>query len=175
MISGSGLKGSTKVMKLERLVLSAVVATGVTLTAEAQYQWSPSKPGTGQPQQSVPELRLIPIIRTWGEPPQDEKNDDTDILLTNQELSLACTFSGKLSPDAELTQRELDSYARRLERRNFFERLEDFIDDHEDEFAWARLYCVNRQAAAEIAQRVERKERAIERAERARERRRTAN
>lgn len=159
-------------MKLERLVLSAVVAAGVTISAEAQYQWSPSKPGTGQPQQSAPELRLVPIVKTWGEAPQGAENDDTDILLSNEELYLACTFSGKLAPDSELTQRELDSYARRLEKRDFFERLEEFIGEHEEQFAWARLYCVNRQAAAEIAQRREREDRAIERAERARERRR---
>lgn len=160
-------------MKLERLVLGAVVAAGVTLSAEAQYQWTPSKPGSGQPQQSVPELRLTPIVRTWGDAPLDEKSNDTDIMLTNQELLYACTFSGKLSHESELTKSELDAYARRLEKRNFFERLEDFIDEHEEEFAWARLYCVNRYAAAEIAERVERKERAIERAERARDRRRS--
>lgn len=161
-------------MKIERLVLSAVVAAGVTVSAEAQYQWSPSKPGTGQSQPTVPEVRLTPVVKTWGEAPQDEKSSDTDIELTNQELWYACTFSGKLSPEAELTQRELDGYARRLERRGFFERLEEFIGEHEDQFAWARLYCVNRTAAAEIAERREREDRAIERAERARERRRAA-
>jgi hypothetical protein len=162
-------------MKLERLVLSAVVAAGVTLSAEAQYQWSPNKPATGQPQQSVPELRLIPVVKTWGETPQGEHNDDTDILLTNQEFSYTCTFSGKLAPEAELTQRELDDHARRLEKRDFFERLEDFLGDHVDEFAWARLFCVNRWAAEEVAQRREREDKAIERAEKARERRRASN
>jgi hypothetical protein len=161
-------------MKLSRFVLSAAVTAGfiVAGSARAQYQWSPNKPGTGGPVQSVPEIRLVPIVRSWGETPDDEKNNDTDILLTNQEYYLACTFSGKLAPDSELTQRELDSYARRLEKRDFFERLEDFIDEHEEDFAWARLYCVNRTAAAEIAQRQAREDRAIERAERARERRR---
>ena len=162
-------------MKLERLVLTAVVAAGVTISAEAQYQWSPNKPATGQPQQSPPELRLVPVVKTWGEVPQGEKNDDTDILLTNQELYYTCTFSGKLASESELTRRELDSHARRLEKRDFFERLEEFIDEHEEQFAWARLYCVNRYAAAEIAQRREREDRAVERAERARERRRASD
>ena len=161
-------------MKLERLVLSAVVAAGVTLSAEAQYQWSPTKPGTGGPQPTVPEVRIVPVVKTWGIAPQDEKSNDTDILLTNQELWYACTFSGKLAPDATLTQRELDGHARRLEKRGFFERLEEFIDEHEYQFAWARLYCVNRIAAAEVAERREREDRAIERAERARERRRAS-
>lgn len=161
-------------MKLERLFLSAVVTAGVTLTAEAQiYQWTPNKQGTGQPQ-TVTEPRLVPVVKTWGNAPQDEKSNDTDILLTNSELYYACTFSGKLAPEATLTQRELDGHARRLEKRGFFERLEEFINEHEDQFAWARLYCVNRYAAAEIAERRAREDRAIERAERARERRRAA-
>jgi hypothetical protein len=161
-------------MKLERLVLSAVVA-GATMSAEAQYQWSPTKPATGQPQQSVPELRLIPVVRTWGQAPQGEDNDDTDILLSNAEYNYTCTFSGKLAPEAELTQHELDSHARRLEKRDFFERLEEFLGDHSEQFSWARLYCVNRWAAAEVAQRREREDKAIERAEKARERRRAEN
>jgi hypothetical protein len=123
--------------------------------------------------QAAPELRLVPIIRTWGEAPQDDGYDDTDIRLTNDEFYLTCTFSGKLSAETELTQRELDGYTRRLEKRDFFERLQDFMVEHENEFDWARLYCVNRYAAAEIAERIEREERAIEKAQRARERRRS--
>lgn len=158
-------------MEPKRLIVSAMAAAVFCATnAQAQWKWSPSGRSTGQPAQSAPELRLNPVVRNWGEPPPD--NEGADIMLTNEEWYLSCMFAGKLSPESSVTQRELEDHERELSRRDFFERLNAFMIDYEGDFDWARLSCVNRYAAEEIAEREEREARAIEKAERARQRRR---